>query len=309
MRIVFMGTPEFSVPVLDTLIKSQHEVIRVITQPDKPKGRGREVQMTPVKSKAVEYNIPVSQPVKVREEAFMKELKEWNPDVIVVIAFGQILPKALLELPKYGCINIHASLLPKLRGAAPIQWAVIQGEEKSGVTIMQMDPGIDTGDILLKKEIILEKKETGGSLYDKLSKMGGDLILEALDLAEKGQLHPIKQEDTLSSNVKMLDKALGRIDFSKPAVEIERLIRGLNPWPSAYTFLDGKTLKIWDADVVEGKEEIAVGTVLAVTKDALIVQTGDQALAIKELQLEGKKRMDTSSFLRGFSVKEGTPLM
>ncbi|MEG2774909.1 MAG: methionyl-tRNA formyltransferase [Acetivibrio sp.] len=309
MRIVFMGTPEFSVPVLDTLIKSQHEVIRVITQPDKPKGRGREVQMTPVKSKAVEYNIPVSQPVKVREEAFMKELKEWNPDVIVVIAFGQILPKALLELPKYGCINIHASLLPKLRGAAPIQWAVIQGEEKSGVTIMQMDPGIDTGDILLKKEIILEKKETGGSLYDKLSKMGGDLILEALDLAEKGQLHPIKQEDTLSSNVKMLDKALGRIDFSKPAVEIERLIRGLNPWPSAYTFLDGKTLKIWDADVVEGKEEIAVGTVLAVTKDALIVQTGDQALAIKELQLEGKKRMDTSSFLRGFSVKEGTMLM
>ncbi|MEG1505686.1 MAG: methionyl-tRNA formyltransferase [Lachnospiraceae bacterium] len=290
-------------------MKSQHEVIRVITQPDKPKGRGREVQMTPVKSKAVEYNIPVSQPVKVREDAFMKELKEWNPDVIVVIAFGQILSKALLELPKYGCINIHASLLPKLRGAAPIQWAVIQGEEKSGVTIMQMDPGIDTGDILLKKEIILEKKETGGSLYDKLSKMGGDLILEALDLAEKGQLHPIKQEDTLSSNAKMLDKTLGRIDFSKPAVEIERLIRGLNPWPSAYTFLDGKTLKIWDADVVEGKEEIAVGTVLAVTKDALIVQTGDQALAIKELQLEGKKRMDTSSFLRGFSVKEGTPLM
>jgi len=303
-----MGTPEFSVPTLDTLIHSEHEIIGVVTQPDKPKGRGKEVQFTAVKEKALEFNIPVYQPKKVREESFLLVLKELNPDVIIVIAFGQILPKALLEIPKYGCMNIHASLLPKLRGAAPIQWAVIDGEEKSGITTMQMDVGLDTGDMLLKKEIILDKKETGGSLHDKLSGMGGDLILETLQLAMEGNLNPQKQEDSLSNYAKMLDKELGNIDFSKPAIEIERLIRGLNPWPSAYTSFNGKTLKIWDADVVDGKEGAAFGEIIEVTKDSIVIQTGKDALTIKELQLEGKKRMTIDAFLRGNTVTVGTVL-
>ncbi len=302
-----MGTPEFSVPTLDTLIHSEHEIIGVVTQPDKPKGRGKEVQFTAVKEKALEFNIPVYQPKRVREESFLELLRELNPDVIIVIAFGQILPKALLEIAKYGCMNIHASLLPKLRGAAPIQWAVINGEEKSGITTMQMDVGIDTGDMLLKKEIILDKKETGGSLHDKLSVIGGDLILETLQLAIDGNLNPQKQEDSLSNYAKMLDKELGNIDFSKPAIEIERLIRGLNPWPSAYTSFNGKTLKIWDADVVDGKEG-AAGEIIEVTKDSIVIQTGKDALTIKELQLEGKKRMTIDAFLRGNTVTVGTVL-
>ncbi|MFA9463876.1 MAG: methionyl-tRNA formyltransferase [Velocimicrobium sp.] len=308
MRIIFMGTPDFSVPTLETLIKSEHEIIGVVTQPDKPKGRSKAVKLTPIKEKALEYNIPVYQPIKVRGEGFLATLKELNPDVIIVIAFGQILPKALLEIPQYGCINIHASLLPKLRGAAPIQWAVINGEVKTGVTTMQMDAGVDTGDMLLKKEIILEKKETGGSLHDKLSQMGGALILETLQLAKEGKLSPKKQEDSLSNYAKMLDKNLGKIDFSKSADEIERLIRGLNPWPSAYTMLDGKTLKIWDADVVEGKLGALIGEITEVRKDCFVVQTGNGALTIKELQLEGKKRMTIDAFLRGYTITVGTVL-
>lgn len=305
MRIVFMGTPDLSVPTLEALVKSEHEIIGVVTQPDKPKGRGRTVSCTPVKEAALAHNLPVYQPKKVREESFLEVLRNLKPDAIVVIAFGQILTKELLEIPTYGCINIHASLLPKLRGAAPIQWAIINGEEASGVTTMQMDAGIDTGDMLLKKEIILDKKETGGSLYDKLSQMGGELILETLQLAEEGKLNPIKQDDTLSSYVKMIDKGLGNIDFSKPAIEIERLIRGLNPWPSAYTKINGKTLKIWDADVVEGKEEASIGEVIEVTKNHFVIQTGKDALTINELQLEGKKRMTTEAFLRGNGITQG----
>ena len=308
MRVVFMGTPEFSVPTLQSLIDSEHEVIGVITQPDKAKGRGKAVQFTPVKEKALEYNIPVYQPVKVKNPEFVEVLKKLNPDVIVVIAFGQILSKEILELPKYGCINVHASLLPKLRGSAPIQWAVINGEEKSGVTIMQMDVGIDTGDMYLKEEIVLDAKETGGSLHDKLAVMGGPLILEVLKRAEAGTLVAEKQNEEEANYIKMLDKALGNIDFTKSAVEIERLIRGLNPWPSAYTSLNGKTLKIWDADVVEGQWEGQYGEVVEITKDALIVKTGEGALALKEVQLEGKKRMDTGAFLRGYEVLAGVKL-
>ncbi len=308
MKVVFMGTPEFSVPTLQTLIESEHEVIAVVTQPDKPKGRGKAVLYTPVKEKALEYHIPVYQPVKVKNPEFVGVLRELNPDVIVVVAFGQILSKEILEIPKYGCMNVHASLLPKLRGAAPIQWAVIDGEEKSGVTIMQMDAGLDTGDMLLKAEIVLDGKETGGSLHDKLTVMGGPLILEVLKQAEEGTLKREKQEDEKSNYAKMLNKALGKIDFSKSAEEMERLIRGLNPWPSAYTSLNGKTLKIWDADVVEGEWEGQSGEIVEITKDALIVKTGMKALAIKQLQLEGKKRMDTGAFLRGYEVPVGTRL-
>ena len=308
MRVVFMGTPEFSVPTLETLIASEHEVVAVVTQPDKPKGRGKAVLYTPVKEKALEYNIPVYQPVKVKSEEFVEVLRELNPDVIVVVAFGQILSKEILDLPKYGCMNVHASLLPKLRGAAPIQWAVIDGEEKSGVTIMQMDIGLDTGDMLLKEEIVLDEKETGGSLHDKLTGMGGPLILEALKQAKDGTLVREKQNDAQSNYAKMLNKSLGKIDFSKSAKEIERLIRGLNPWPSAYTSLNGKTLKIWEAGILEKEFDGEVGEIVEVTKDAFVVKTGEHALLIYELQLEGKKRMDTGAFLRGYEVTVGTKL-
>lgn len=308
MRIVFMGTPDFSVPVLETLIQSNHEIVGVVTQPDKPKGRGKEIQFTPVKVKALEYQLRVYQPVKVREESFVDVLKEMDPDVIIVIAFGQILSKTVLDIPKYGCINVHASLLPKYRGAAPIQWAVIEGEEKSGITIMQMDAGIDTGDILLQKEITLDKKETGGSLFDKLSLLGGDLVLETLAIAEEGRLKPVKQEESLATKVTMFSKGFGKIDFTRPAAEIERLIRGLNPWPSAFTGLNGKTLKIWDADVTAGDRTKEPGEIIAVTKDSIVIQTGMEALAVKELQLEGKKRMSAEAFLRGFTITTGLRL-
>lgn len=306
MRIIFMGTPDFSVPTLQSLIDSKHQVIAVVTQPDKPKGRGNEMSFPPVKEKALQYEIPIFQPVKVREEPFINTLKELNPDAIVVIAFGQIIPKSILDLPKYGCINIHASLLPKLRGAAPIQWAIINGEEETGITTMFMAEGLDTGDMLLKTVVPIEKEETGGSLHDKLSVIGGDLILETLEQLENGTAIRIKQDDKLSNYVGTLNKSLGNIDFSKPAKEIERLIRGLNPWPSAYTFLNGKMLKIWKASVIEKEYTSQTGVVVEVTKDEVIVKTGEGALAFKELQLEGKKRMTTDAFLRGYTIVEGT---
>lgn len=301
-----MGTPDFSVPTLQSLIDSKHQVIAVVTQPDKPKGRGNEMSFPPVKEKALQYEIPIFQPVKVREETFINTLKELNPDAIVVIAFGQIIPKSILDLPKYGCINIHASLLPKLRGAAPIQWAIINGEEETGITTMFMAEGLDTGDMLLKTVVPIEKEETGGSLHDKLSVIGGDLILETLEQLENGTAIRIKQDDKLSNYVGTLNKSLGNIDFSKPAKEIERLIRGLNPWPSAYTFLNGKMLKIWKASVIEKEYTSQTGVVVEVTKDEMIVKTGEGALAFKELQLEGKKRMTTDAFLRGYTIVEGT---
>lgn len=308
MRIVFMGTPDFSVPALEALAGAGHQVVAAVTQPDKPKGRGKAVQMTPVKEKALELGIPVYQPVKVREPEFVEKLRSMEPDAIVVVAFGQILPKSILELPKYGCINIHASLLPKYRGAAPIQWAVIDGEKESGITTMYMDEGLDTGDMLEKVVIPLEEKETGGSLHDKLSAAGGQLILSTLKGLEEGTLKGTPQGDSDTCYAKMLKKSLGDIDWTMEAAAIERLIRGLNPWPSAYTCLHGKTLKIWEADVVDKEYGVAPGTVAAAGKDGLTVQTGKGALALRSVQLEGKKRMDIPSFLRGYSVEEGTVL-
>ena len=232
MRIVFMGTPDFSVPALKALVEAGHQVIAVVTQPDKPKGRGKEVQMTPVKIQAMEYGIPVYQPAKVREASFVEVLQGMEADVYVVIAFGQLLPKAVLELPKYGCINIHASLLPKYRGAAPIQWCVIDGERETGITTMMMDVGLDTGDMLEKTVIPIEEKETGGSLHDKLSLAGGALILSTLKKLEEGTLVRTPQTDEGTCYAKMLTKSLGDIDWNQSAVSIERLIRGLNPCPN-----------------------------------------------------------------------------
>ena len=302
-----MGTPDFSVPTLEQLIRN-HQVVGVVTQPDKRKGRGKAMAFPPVKEKALEYDIPVYQPVKVREPEFIEELKKMNPDIIVVVAFGQILPEEILNLPPYGCVNVHASLLPKYRGAAPIQWAVIDGEKETGVTTMYMAKGLDTGDMLDKVVVPIDPKETGESLHDKLSEAGGRLILETLTKLENGTAVRIPQNDAESCYAKMLTKELGEIDWNQSAAAIERLIRGLNSWPSAYTHLDGKTLKIWDADVEEGQADVAVGTVTEVKKDCFYVQTGDGRLKINEIQLQGKKRMAVQAFLLGYKIEKGTVL-
>ena len=306
MKLVYMGTPDFAVPPLTALVEAGHEVAAVVTQPDKPKGRGKAVLMTPVKEKALSYGIPVYQPARVKkDEDFLKTLREINPDAIVVAAFGQILPKEILELPKYGCVNIHASLLPKYRGAAPIQWAVIDGEKESGITTMMMDVGLDTGDMLDRTVIPLAEDETGGSLFEKLSRAGGPLILKTLEALENGTAVRTKQPEEGATYAGMLDKSLGNIDWTQSAAKIERLIRGLNPWPSAYTGYKGKTMKLWAADVLKGTFEGVPGEIIKVEKERFLVRTGDGALAVKELQLEGKKRMDAASFLRGFSLEEG----
>ena len=305
MKIIFMGTPDFSVGTLEALIEAGHEVVLAVTQPDKPRGRGKEVQFPPVKEVALRHNIPVYQPKRVREPECIEELKKYNADVMVVIAFGQILPKEILEMTPYGCINVHASLLPKYRGAAPIQWAVINGEKISGVTTMQMDEGLDTGDMIRKTEIVLDEKETGGSLHDKLADAGAKLCVETLKALEDGTAVFEKQGESPTAYARMLDKKLGAIDWTRPAVEIERLIRGLNPWPSAYTNWEGKVMKIWEADVEDSDYAAQPGTVCAVGKDFFTVQTGDGALSVKELQIPGKKRMDAGAFLRGYQITEG----
>lgn len=305
MRIIFMGTPDFSVPTLESLIASRHEIIAVVTQPDKPKGRGKEVQMTPVKETALQHGIPVYQPVRAREASFVEEMRSLAPDVMVVIAFGQILSKELLEVPGLGCVNIHASLLPKYRGAAPIQWAVINGDQETGITTMMMDVGMDTGDMLEKLVIPLDEKETGGSLFDRMSLLGGDLILSTLDKLEDGTLVRIPQNHEEATHVKKIEKSMGDIDWTMEAAAIERLIRGLNPWPSAYTRWNGRMLKIWEADVEADGQAGEAGEVLAAAGSDLRVQTGSGILNIRSLQPEGKKRMDTAAFLRGYPVKAG----
>lgn len=308
MKVIFMGTPDFSVGTLAALVEAGHEVVLAVTQPDKPKGRGKEMQYTPVKEYALEKGIPVYQPEKVRRPECIEELKKYQADVCVVIAFGQILPKEILEMTPYGCINVHASLLPKYRGAAPIQWAIINGESISGVTTMQMDEGLDTGDMLEKAEVPLGEKITGGELHDLLAEAGAKLCVQTLEKLEKGKLKPEKQGETPTAYARMLDKKLGNIDWTRPAVEIERLIRGLNPWPSAYTTWNEKTMKIWDADVVDEEKTAEPGTIIEVTKQTFSVQTGEGALRINELQIPGKKKMSADAFLRGYQVKTGEKL-
>ena len=307
MKIIFMGTPDFAVGTLRSLAEAGHGITLVVSQPDKPKGRGHAMVPTPVKVVAEELGIPVFQPVKIREAKDVLEKTE--ADVCVVAAFGQIIPASILHMKKYGCINVHASLLPKYRGAAPIQWAVIDGEKESGVTIMQMDEGLDTGDMLAKAIVPLDEKETGGSLFDKLSEAGGRLCVETLAKLEKGEIIPEKQGESPTAYASMLDKKMGNIDWNKSAVVIERLVRGLNPWPSAYTHLDGKTLKIWASDVLpQSASKGESGEILEVTKDAIHVQTGDGILVLREIQLAGKARMDAGAFLRGYKVVPGTVL-
>ena len=302
-----MGTPEFAVPTLEALIQ-EHEVIGVYTQPDKPKGRGKAMAFPPVKEKALEHNIPVFQPAKVRVPEVVAEIKAMNPDAIVVVAFGQILPESILNIPKYGCINVHASLLPKYRGAAPMQWAIIDGEKETGITTMYMAKGLDTGDMILKAVTPIGPKETGETLHDRMSVMGGPLIIETLKQIEAGIAPRIPQDDSLSCYASMLDKELGCIDWNKDAASIERLIRGLNSWPSAYTFWNGKTLKIWDSEVVHSTGCEENGTVIARDKLSFTVKCGENALKIMEVQLQGKKRMATQAFLVGNQVETGMRL-
>ncbi|MCD7717579.1 MAG: methionyl-tRNA formyltransferase [Lachnospiraceae bacterium] len=311
-NVVFMGTPDFAVGTLNALIASdQYRVQAVFSQPDKPKGRKKELQMTPVKAAAAAAGIPVYQPVKIREPQWLDVLKELRPDAIVVVAFGQIIPQTILELPEYGCINVHASLLPKYRGAAPIQWAVINGEKESGVTTMRMDAGLDTGDMILKEAVPLAKDETGGSLFDKLSEVGAQLLIRTLDALDTGTAQFEKQPElSPTAYASMLTKEDGRIDWNRSAQEIECLIRGVDPWPGAWIGFRGKTLKIWKAEALEPvtREQETAGTVCAVTKSSLYVQTGNGVLSILELQPEGKKRMEISAFLRGYPVKPGEKL-
>lgn len=314
MRVIFMGTPDFSVGTLEALIAAGHDVCLAVTQPDKPKGRGKEMQFPPVKETAIKHGIPVYQPKKIREPECVEELRKYNADIMVVIAFGQILPKAILEMTPYGCVNVHASLLPKYRGAAPIQWSIIEGESVTGVTTMQMDEGLDTGDMIMKREIPIAEDETGESLHDKLAAAGAELCVETLRALEDHTAVFEKQGESPTAYAKMLTKEMGNIDWSRSAVQIERLVRGLNSWPSAYTRWKGKVMKIWRAkaepDMVGDSpaEKAQPGIVKEVGKDNFAVQTGDGVLRVYEVQIPGKKRMETGAFLRGYAMEPGTVL-
>lgn len=318
MRIVFMGTPDFAVSALQAIIDAGHEVAAVVTQPDKPQGRGKKMQMTPVKACAVSHGIPVFQPVKIREPEAVEVLRAYGADIFVVAAFGQILTEEILEMPRYGCVNIHASLLPKYRGAGPIQRAIIDGEKVSGVTIMQMDRGIDTGDMLMKTEVPIGARDTGDSLHDKLAAAGAGLIVEALAAIERGEVTPVKQDESASSYAKMLQKTMSRIDWQRDAVTLDRLIRGLISWPGAFTVRGGRMLKIWEEEPVTAEQMEAKGadwlkgaepgTVVLVERDAFYVRTGEGFLRILAVQPEGKKRMAARDFLRGYPMTAGERL-
>lgn len=295
MRVIFMGTPDFSVGTLQALIDAGHEVVLAVTQPDKPKGRGKSMQFPPVKEAALEHGIEVYQPRRVREPECVEYLRSFDADIIVVVAFGQILPKEILEMPKYGCVNVHASLLPKYRGAAPIQWAVINGEKVSGVTTMRMDEGLDTGDMILKKETPIGENETYGELHDRLKEIGAEALVETIALIEQGKAPREKQDDSLSSYAPMLDKKIAKLDFNKPAQQLHNLIRGLSPWPVAHTTVGGKLLKVHRAVLSSGKGE--PGEVIDSKK--FIVACKEGALELLEVQMEGGKRMKGEDFLRG----------
>ena len=305
MKIVFMGTPDFAVPCLRTLAESAHEVAAVFTQPDKPKGRGYKLIPTPVKAAAAEYDIPVYQPLSLRKgedaEESMRVLREIAPDLIVVTAYGQILPKEILELPKYGCINIHASLLPKYRGAAPINWVLLNGEKETGVTSMQMSEGLDTGDMLIKKATPIGENETCEELYARLSAMGGEVLAETIDALEKGSLSPEVQDDSLSCYSPMIRKEMSALDFSKTAAEVHNTIRGV----TGFTMLEGKRLKVFASRIAEGSFDSAENGSVVDTK-RFAVKSGDgRAVIFTEVQPEGKKRMKTEDFLRGRKLTEG----
>lgn len=310
MRIVFMGTPDFAAGALKALLEAGHEVTAVVTQPDKPKGRSGEPVCTPVKICAQEAGIPVMQPRRIKNPEAVAELKDYPADIYIVAAFGQILSREILDIPGLGCLNIHASLLPKYRGASPIQHVIIDGEKETGITIQQMNEGIDTGDMLYKKRIPIAEDDNYETLHDKLTALGGEAITEALALLEQGKLIPEKQDDTLSCYAPLIEKEFGRIDFTKSAAELDRLIRGVTPWPSAFTSYRGRQLKIWRAEPIMQADPLSPepGEIVKVEKGAVTVAAGEGALRILELQLEGKKRMAAQDFLRGVKMQPGEVL-
>ncbi len=301
-----MGTPEFAVPSLKALIESGDEVVALVAQPDKPSGRGRKLAPPPTKLLAQEHGIPVLQPSSIRTDEFLLKLKKLNPDLICVVAYGKILPKAVLDLPRFGCINVHASLLPKYRGAAPINWAIVRGEKITGVTTMLMDEAMDTGDVLLKRETVIDEEDNGETLSRKMSELGAELLIATVGLLKRGELNPRKQDDSQASYAPILKKDDGRIDWSKPALEIKNLVRGMLPWPGAFTTLSGNLLKIYSAQLSEGMGR--PGEVIKSGPGILRVSTGSGAIDILELQVAGGKRLDSKAFLAGRKIPPGTLL-
>lgn len=306
VKVVFMGTPDFSVPVLRQIIEDGHEVIGVVTQPDRPVGRKKVLTPPPVKVEAQKHGIPVLQPLKIREQAEYEKVLSLQPDLIVTAAFGQILPNEILEAPKYGCINVHASLLPELRGGAPIHYSIIQGKEKTGITIMYMVEKLDAGDILTQVEVPITERETVGTLHDKLSEAGAKLLSQTMPLLLEGKLTPISQEDEKATFAYNIKREQEKIDWTKNGEEIYNHIRGLHPWPVAYTTLNGQVVKVWWGEKVKVLTEQEPGTILALEADGFVVATGNKtAIKITDLQPAGKKRMDGGQFLRGTQVKTG----
>ena len=309
MKLIFMGTPDYAAQSLEAIIQAGHEVLLAVTQPDKPKGRSGELIPTPVKELALKHGIPVFQPERIKRPEAVAELRKYDAEVFVVAAFGQILSQEILDMPKHGCLNVHASLLPKYRGASPIQRVILEGEAKTGITIMQMDAGIDTGDILYQKEIPIEDDDDYETLSDKLSALGGQAIVEAMELLAQGKLTATPQDDAQSCYAPLISKEMGKLDFSKSAISIDRQIRSMTPWPSAFTRWKGKQLKVWKAVPEKGSEKAAApGEVTEVTKDSFVVATGEGSLRILELQLEGKKHMNTHDFLLGVKIAPGDVL-
>jgi len=308
MRIIFMGTPDFSVGTLEALVEAGHDVCLAVTQPDKPKGRGKEMQFTPVKAAAMKHGIPVYQPKKIRDPECVEELRKYNADVMVVVAFGQILPKEILEMTPYGCINVHASLLPKYRGAAPIQWAIIEGESVTGVTTMQMDEGLDTGDVILQSEFALDDEITAGELHDKMTVEGAKVLCETLDLIKEGKAPRTPQNHDEFTYAPIMDKNLGHVDFSKTAREVHNLVRGVNPWPSAYTMYMDKKMKVWKTKVLNEKSSKEPGTILKVDQEGIKVATKDNVILISEIQMPNKKRMEVKEFIKGNTLEVGNVL-
>jgi len=307
MKVVFMGTPDFAVPCLDMLIK-EHEVVAVFTQPDKPKGRGKKVQMTPVKELAVEHDIPVYQPVRIKKGDSADILREMNPDIIIVIAYGQLLSQEILDIPKHGCVNVHASLLPAYRGSAPINWAIVNGETKSGVTTMFMDIGMDTGDMILKDEVEITETTTAGELYAELMTLGGKTLKNTMDMIEAGTAPREKQDDALACHAPPMNKEMSVIDWSKTAKEINCLIRGFNPWPVAISSYTGLKMKVFKSTVLGEVKKGNPGEVVAVSKEGIDVMTGDGILRLEEIQFPNKKRMTVSQYILGNDVKTGVVL-
>lgn len=302
MKIVFMGTPEFAVPALKSMIEN-FNVEGVFTQPDRPKGRGKKLAMSPVKEVALENNIEVYQPINLRKEPdFIEKLKTIQPDFIIVVAYGQILPKEVLEIPKYACINLHASLLPKYRGAAPLNWAIINGEKKSGNTTMLMDVGLDTGDMLMTQEVDINDDMTAGELHDLLMTQGGDLLVDTINKMVSGEITPIKQDDSKTCYASMLDKEMACIDWNKSATEIHNLIRGLNPWPVAYTHYNDKVMKIYKSRVLNENSKKIPGTVIDVSSEGIKVACNGGVLLVEEIQFPGKKSLKVEQYIRGNSI-------